>query len=439
MADPRAELEAAIEDIVTNVFVAPVGPELIGTMLGEAFEKANGAFDYRGEYEPNEVVITEAFEVMSHEQIAADVNSLAVGPIETSSLNWNDLAAAATAGSDGFRSGVDAALAAGWSGPTADAVRGGVGDYVSSANALSTSMSLISNKLLEAHAGFTQTVSKMPPVVGSAESTLIGSLLPVPFATKDSAAVREEQQDEARRIMRSVYVPGVVQSDSNVPVLPAAHNPVVDGGGVGSGAGWGLGGSGGGSTSGGGAGSAGVADSGAPDPAAARTQPGGTDPGATGQPGAGSGQPGSGQSGSLPPADGTGETRAASASGPGSGGAGSGVGAGSGGSAGSGSGYSGSGYSGPGYSGGAGHAGGPGGGSGSGPRGSGGLGSAAAASAGRAGAHGMPGMGAMGAGGARGAGDNDSEHAIPGYLVDVGNGSELIGDLPLVAPPVLGG
>ena len=51
----------------------------------------------------------------------------------------------------------------------------------------------------------------------------------------------------------------------------------------------------------------------------------------------------------------------------------------------------------------------------------------------------MPGMGAMGAGGARGAGDNDSEHAIPGYLVDAGNGSELIGDLPLVAPPVLGG
>ncbi|MCZ4517346.1 hypothetical protein O4220_02390 [Rhodococcus ruber] len=461
MADPRAELEAAIEDIVTNIFVAPVGPELIGTMLGEAFEKANGAFDYRGEYEPNEVVITEPFEVMSHEQIAADVNSLAVGTIETSSMNWNDLAAAATAGSDGFRSGVDAALAAGWSGPTADAVRGGVGDYVSSANALSTSMSLISNKLLEAHAGFTQTVSKMPPVIGSAESTLIGSLLPIPFATKDAASAREEQQDEARRIMRSVYVPGVVQSDSNVPVLPAAHNPVADGGG--SSGGWGLGNSAGvggvgiGSTSG--ASGADSANS-AARTAATQAQSGGTDAAESVRTGTPAEQAGSAGSDSLPPADNSGETRAASATGPGAsgGGAGSGVGAGPG-YGGTGPGSSGfAGSSGPGYGGGVGYAGGSGGSSGAGSgyggsvlgppigggtggatTGTGGPGSAAATAAGRAGAHGMPGMGGMGAGGARGSGDNDTDHATPGYLVDVSNGSELIGDLPLVAPPVLGG
>ncbi|MBJ7352141.1 MAG: hypothetical protein JHD12_16450 [Rhodococcus sp.] len=51
----------------------------------------------------------------------------------------------------------------------------------------------------------------------------------------------------------------------------------------------------------------------------------------------------------------------------------------------------------------------------------------------------MPGVGGMGAAGGRGTGDNDGEHTTPGYLIDVGNGSELIGDLPLVAPPVLGG
>ena len=70
MANPYEELEATIDGIVTNIFVTPVGPELVGTMLGEAFEKANGAFDYRGDYEPNEVTITEPFEVMSHEDIA---------------------------------------------------------------------------------------------------------------------------------------------------------------------------------------------------------------------------------------------------------------------------------------------------------------------------------------------------------------------------------
>ena len=456
MTDPYEELAATIDKIVTSTFVTPVGPEFLDSVLDAAFEKANVALDYRGEFEPTEVVITEAFEVMPHEQIVTMVESLGTATIVNSSKNWNDLSAAATTGSDGFRSGIEAAMTSGWSGPTADAVRGGVGNYVSSATALSTSMSLISNKLLEAHSGFTQTQSRMPPVVAPG-SSMIDALLPIPFAAKDAVSAREEQQEEARRIMRSVYVPGVLQSDSQVPVLPAAHNPVADGGG--SSGGWGLGNSAGGG--GGGVGSTSGttgADGGdsAARTAATQAQAGSAEATEAGRSGtAASEQPGSSGSGSLPPADNSGETRAAAATGPGAsgGGTGSGVGAGPGGGYGGtgpgGSGFAGS--NGSGYGGGAGYGVGSGGSSGAGSGyggsvlgppigggagGTGGPGSAAAA-AGRAGAHGMPGMGAMG--GARGAGDNDGEHATPGYLVDVSNGSELIGDLPLVAPPVLGG
>ncbi len=458
MTDPYEELAATIDKIVTSTFVTPVGPEFLDSVLDAAFEKANVARDYRGEFEPTEVVITEAFEVMPHEQIVAMVESLGTATIVNSSKNWNDLSAAATTGSDGFRSGIEAAMTSGWSGPTADAVRGGVGNYVSSATALSTSMSLISNKLLEAHSGFTQTQSRMPPVVAPG-SSMIDALLPIPFAAKDAVSAREEQQEEARRIMRSVYVPGVLQSDSQVPVLPAAHDPVADGGG--SSGGWGLGTSAGGGGIGSTPGTTG-ADGGdsAARTAATQAQAGSAEAAEAGRSGtAASEQPGSSGSGSLPPADNSGETRAAAATGPGAsgGGTGSGVGAGPGGGYGGtgpgGSGFAGS--NGSGYGGGAGYGVGSGGssgagsgyggsvlgppiggGAGGGAGGTGGPGSAAAA-AGRAGAHGMPGMGAMG--GARGAGDNDGEHATPGYLVDVSNGSELIGDLPLVAPPVLGG
>lgn len=457
MTDPYEELAATIDKIVTSTFVTPVGPEFLDSVLDAAFEKANVALDYRGEFEPTEVVITEAFEVMPHEQIVTMVESLGTATIVNSSKNWNDLSAAATTGSDGFRSGIEAAMTSGWSGPTADAVRGGVGNYVSSATALSTSMSLISNKLLEAHSGFTQTQSRMPPVVAPG-SSMIDALLPIPFAAKDAVSAREEQQEEARRIMRSVYVPGVLQSDSQVPVLPAAHDPVADGGG--SSGGWGLGTSAGGGGAGSTSGTTG-ADGGdsAARTAATQAQAGSAEAAEAGRSGtAASEQPGSSGSGSLPPADNSGETRAAAATGPGAsgGGTGSGVGAGPGGGYGGtgpgGSGFAGS--NGSGYGGGAGYGVGSGGssgagsgyggsvlgppiggGAGGGAGGTGGPGSAAAA--GRAGAHGMPGMGAMG--GARGAGDNDGEHATPGYLVDVSNGSELIGDLPLVAPPVLGG
>lgn len=461
MTDPYEELAATIDNIVTSAFVTPVGPEFLGSVLQAAFEKANVALDYRGEFEPTEVVITEAFEVMPHEEIVAIVGSLGTDTIGNSSKNWNDLSAAATTGSDTFRSGIEAAMTSGWSGPTADAVRGGVADYVSSATALSTSMSLISNKLLEAHSGFTQTQSRMPPVVAAPVSSMIDSLLPIPFAAKDAASAREEQQEEARRIMRSVYVPGVLQSDSEVPVLPAAHNPVADS--APSNGGWGLGNSAGDGSLGSSSRnrSANGTDSAAPT-AATQAPPGGAEGADTGRTGTPSEQAGAGGSGSLPPADNSGDTRAASATGPGaSGGAGSGLGAGPGGGyggtgPGSGgfAGSNGSGYGGAGYAGGSGNGSGAGsgygssvlgppigGGTGGGGAGSngagGGLGSAAAA--GRAGAHGMPGMGAVGAQGTRGAGDNDGEHATPGYLVDVSNGSELIGDLPLVAPPVLGG
>ena len=71
MTDPYEELAATIDKIVTSTFVTPVGPEFLDSVLDAAFEKANVALDYRGEFEPTEVVITEAFEVMPHEQIVA--------------------------------------------------------------------------------------------------------------------------------------------------------------------------------------------------------------------------------------------------------------------------------------------------------------------------------------------------------------------------------
>lgn len=83
-----------------------------------------------------------------------------------------------------------------------------------------------------------------------------------------------------------------------------------------------------------------------------------------------------------------------------------------------------------------------------GPAGPKGLGSPAAA--GGVGAAGRPGAGApvgarggmggmMGGAGARGAGgDDDQEHKTPGYLVTLDNGNELIGKMPTVAPPVIG-
>lgn len=45
----------------------------------------------------------------------------------------------------------------------------------------------------------------------------------------------------------------------------------------------------------------------------------------------------------------------------------------------------------------------------------------------------------MGGRGAGAGGDDQREHKTPGYLITLDNGNELIGKMPLVSPPVIGG
>lgn len=80
------------------------------------------------------------------------------------------------------------------------------------------------------------------------------------------------------------------------------------------------------------------------------------------------------------------------------------------------------------------------GGVGSGARSGAGMGGAASESAAlRGGAGGKAGSGMGPMGGGRGAkGEDDQEHQIASYLVTEDNGSEIVGDLPLTAPPVIG-
>ncbi|GLY49142.1 hypothetical protein [Lentzea sp. NBRC 102530] len=60
----------------------------------------------------------------------------------------------------------------------------------------------------------------------------------------------------------------------------------------------------------------------------------------------------------------------------------------------------------------------------------------AAGAAGRAGAAGMGGMGGHGA---KGQGEDDLEHKSADYLITEENTNEIIGDMPMVAPPTIGG
>ncbi|MFD4182878.1 WXG100 family type VII secretion target [Rhodococcus sp. NPDC058514] len=421
------------------------------------------AAGYTGRYDGSSVHM-ENFDGMSHEEIKARLDSATpVGILEDCRM-WRAAADRLQQSVSTFTGEIASAIGSGWEGEAAGRASSGVSGYATGAADLQRAAVLIANKIEEAHSGIDQAKRRMP----EPESTNVLDLLRSGIVTDPIGGVQrafhksEEARQEAIQVMKTEYAPVVQQADSQVPVLPPPHNPVVppyvppagrpvDIGGPGSGTGqWAspaerepvrdranseLGRPG---------------DDGGPDdretaidPAVARS---GADGIAQGGAADGAGTPFAGEA----------VTRAASADasgGPGSAGFGTGGGGAGGTGGGSGAGGGAGTASGGGLAPGSGGLGGIGSGAGSGS-GSGagrvaapgtGVGGAPAAGASGAGAGaaagrpGAPGMGAMAPGGARSGGDDDTEHKTPGYLISVQNGSELIGDLPKVAPPVLGG
>ncbi|WP_430331841.1 hypothetical protein [Rhodococcus sp. ACT016] len=416
----------------------------------------------------------EAFEAMSHQEIKAAVDAMNGQALRASAEGWKKIGESLEQSLNDFRDFMSSTIKDDtWKGIAADKATEATSNYAQDSARLAAAGKLVGSKIGEAATAIDQVKATLPPVgERSIVGTLIDRALPSVGLLKSLLHEQDEAHQEAVQIMRTVYTPVMQQADTKVPKLPAPPQvvnapPVVNPATTGAP----TGGAPNGYTP------FHAPNSGSPAPNSGL--PGGA-PGAGNNPGADTFGPGT----FIAPETGVGpnalggpnagadpnvvdaQTNPASAwtvpagmtavdgsrlgqsgIGPlGSGGAGynsgtHGPGAGytgtSGGSAGGGltPGGVGSGSLG----GGLGSRGGLSGGGGtslsaaSGPgAGAGGV----SAGSGRPGAPGGSGM--MPGAGARGRGEDDDEHKTPGYLVNVDNGNELIGKLPLAAPPVIG-
>ena len=425
------------------------------------------------EYSEHAIVDDDPFDAMSHSEIFDHVNEMNPATLSAIGEAWKAIAGRVEAGIGKFQNDVNGAITEGWQGRGGSAELEAVLAYSADAGELKVRVDLISNKIEEAKIALDEAKRSIPAPDGA--STVERFLSMVPGATwKQAQYEAEEAERQARQVMKDVYLPSMKRADDQVPILPAAFNPVTGGGGAGSG-GAGSGGAFGGggadggnfsgpgnglgtpSTSGGGVG--GGADGG---------NSGGANP-----PGHGSGQnpsgtdSGNGDNRSGVDAQGNPNVDAvrsgtdsdparttAAQAGPLSAGAapdglaratpngaqlGSGtpsglVGSGSGGGPAGGIGTGGFGPGGTGVGAlGPGGVGGLAGGGRGGVNGAGGT-SATGAQSGRGA---MGGVGGMAPGRGQGQ-DEDNVHDTPGYLVTVENGNALVGDLPMVSPAVLG-
>ncbi|MFG1782916.1 PPE domain-containing protein [Rhodococcus oryzae] len=420
--------------------------------------------EFGGSYEPPSVV-PDSFDSMSHEAIKSAVDAMSADPIRASAEGWAKIGSSLGEGLAEFRDFISKEIDGKWQGVAAEAAVATTAAYVADSDKLAVAGRLVGTKVAEAATGISQVKATMPAVEAiSALESLVNVALPSVGMVKQLVHGKDEARQQAIQIMKTVYMPVMQQADTNVPILPSPRPgpippPVVapdpTSGGPGSGGPSGYNPSG----------YTGPGDA----PVAPTRQGVGNDPSA-GLPGADPSDPnagtnplspdGSGVDGSNSPFAQTDPSSAwtAPAAAGGTDGTGSGLGTGTGtgggtgsgghGAAGSGSGLGAGGGSGASYGagGGLGATGGLGGssrgpggmgvpGAAGGPAGAGGAGGGAAGAAGRPGAMG----GGMAPGGARANGDDDTEHKTPSYLVNVDNGNELVGRLPKVAPPVIGG
>ncbi|MET4047463.1 MULTISPECIES: hypothetical protein [unclassified Rhodococcus (in: high G+C Gram-positive bacteria)] len=488
--DPSEELQQTLRTLESISGFGDMSAQEFGDLTRAVVYQERDSYAYSGGYEPKAVFDDDPFEAMSHGEIFGKVEQFQPERAEESSNNWRAIGAHAAEGADQFAQAMAAVNSTSWQGPSATAAVDGVQAYTKSTAELKTTAHLVANKLLEAYTGLQQTKASVPPPLATGPFEKVLDAVPgfiVPGALKQAQHAREEAEEAARQVMRSVYMPVVHQSDDQVPILPTALDPVTDGGSgdaarhqpgtkgpgfdaqpfsradtaaTGPESGNGASGQAGSPASDGGALRSPASDtrdtgteasSWAPGDATQSPQPptgpAGAQQGAnapslsspTGSSPGGSvlGSPLGGPRGSGPGGSGLGGSGlgGSGSRGGSSGGAGSRFGGGSGGSGsgGSGSGSGTGGLSRPGVGGSV--LGAP----GQGSTAAGGQGSAGGSgtAAGRAGA---PGMGGMSPGAGRGGpGGADDVHKTPGYLVDAVNGDELIGTLPLVVPPVLGG
>ncbi|PKV77885.1 hypothetical protein [Nocardia fluminea] len=370
-------------------------------------------------------VSPEAFSTWSHEQIWDALNgkdgkpAIDAAQINASADGWRRLTTGTETAVNNYRTSFERVLSEKWSGASGNSAIDGVKSYTSEAAKLPTTFQMVANGIdyMEGVLGQAKIAIPKPEEVSTFDEFI--SHIPGNGVVKAAKHRASEAEEDARLFMIGTYQPGSITVDKQTPILPVPHNNIGDAGSVPD--------TGSNGTTGGSNGNTGGSNGGNPatetagdqqDPAA--TTPQSTDPGdeQTGDDSteASATDPAATTPASTTPA-GTGTPTTPGGGSPGSGSPGSG-----------GSGSPGSGVPNGGAAGAAvpGTPGGAGAGAGSGTRA--GTGSAA----GGRGMSGMPGM--MGGGRGGGKGEDDSEHAIPDYLIQ-DREDELIGLLPPTLPP----
>ena len=195
-------------------------------------EQERESLVFGGGYEPPTVQM-ENFEAMSHEQMKAAVDSTNPGSMLDDARAWRNAAEQVQVTVTAFNVAIRGAIEGGWEGKGAESARATIASYATQSLRLEHAARLVANKIEEAHTGIDQARQRMPePESGSALDAVRGTVATLnPIGGLMAAFHKSESaRQHAVQVMTTEYAPVVLQADSKVPILPVPHGP--SGGGV---------------------------------------------------------------------------------------------------------------------------------------------------------------------------------------------------------------
>ncbi|UGT53124.1 hypothetical protein [Nocardia asteroides] len=187
---------------------------------------------FTGEYDPQRLGgVMESFHDMAHARIMQFVESIDITQMSTSIQGWTQLADDTTAKATAFHDNIQKEMERGWAGSAATQALASTKQYLADIHKVDQAARLIANKMAEARSGFQQVKYSVPHESESQSDTKMGVIVqilsPMSGLAMDSASTAraEAAQAAAREVMNTVYRPVALQSDTQVPKVPAPTKP----------------------------------------------------------------------------------------------------------------------------------------------------------------------------------------------------------------------
>lgn len=162
----------------------------------------------------------ESFDSWSHKEIKTASDAFdPESALEVSRL-WAKLGSDFNDKLTNFKQTFDVAVNAAWAGNAAESAKQAISDYRDHAQKVADGMKLMSTKPAEAETAMTQVKALMPEPVDVAPMKENTAAEQRRWLQDDSA--RQQKENEARKLMTSIYQPVFQQASNGVPVLPQA-------------------------------------------------------------------------------------------------------------------------------------------------------------------------------------------------------------------------